>query len=276
MSPPARPAPAGPVRTAAVDFDPSRDGFSFVNRFEWTDDDLDLLAARLRPLAAVPLALGGAVGGASVGRKTGVAGLAAGVAAGLAGGGDAAVRAVARRWPTFGLCGGMALAAVERWPHRAGTPTATLRPEPLRALLRRRQERTLRAALPRFAAWWLRALADRQGLGWAAPLAAELDRVEARIGAGRPVVLGLVGDAPDPFALHQVVAFAIERAGLRATLRVYDPNAPGQTRTVTTAPAGPGRALVTTTIPTGRTEAGRARISTRPGRLHHLFVIDAE
>ena len=102
--------------------------------------------------------------------------------------------------------------------------------------------------------------------------------LEARLGAGRPVLLGLVGDSPDPFALHQVVGFAVERRGpLEATISVYDPNAPGLTRTVTTAASPrPGRTRVSTTLPTGRRADGRAHISTRPNHLSHVFVIDAE
>ncbi len=272
MSPP---VPA--TRHVSLDFEPSRDGFSFPNRYTWTDDDLGVLASRLRAVTAVPVALGAGLGGAVSGPVGGLAGLAVGAVLGRAGLGDGVVRTVAQRWSTFGLCGGMALAAIERWPQSDGAvATADLRPGPLRALLRRRQERTLRASLPRFAGWWLRALASRNPDGWADALGQELDRVEARLGAGRPVLLGLVGDAPDPFALHQVVAFGIERRGpLAATLSVYDPNAPGQTRTVTTAPTSPGRAAIATTLPTGRAPTGRVHISTRPHHLAHVFVIDA-
>lgn len=266
-------------RGVALDFDPARDGFSFPNRYTWTDDDLRVLATRLRPASSLPVALSAGLGGLASGPAGGVAGLVVGGVLGRAGLGDGVVRAVARRWPTFGLCGGMALAAIERWPRAEGAvATAELRPGPLRALLRRRQERTLRASLPRFARWWLRALASRDPDGpFAAALEAELDRVEARLRAGRPVLLGLVGDAPDPFALHQVVAFGIERSGpLDATLDVYDPNAPGRARTITTAASSrPGRTAVSTTLPTGRAETGRVHISTRPGHLAHIFVIDA-
>ncbi|WP_420456855.1 hypothetical protein [Rubrivirga sp.] len=271
-------SPSAPAtRRVSLDFDPARDGFSFGNRYTWTDDDLGVLAAKLRAASALPVTLGAGLGGAVSGPVGGAVGLAVGAALGRAGLGDGIVRSVARRWSTFGLCGGMALAAIERWPQGPGAvATADLKPEPLRALLRRRQERTLRASLPRFAGWWLRALASPNPDGWADALRRELDRVEARLGAGRPALLGLVGDAPDPFALHQVVAFGVERRGpLAATLSVYDPNAPGQTRTVTTAPTSPGRASIATTLPTGRAASGRAHISTRPNHLAHVFVIDA-
>lgn len=270
--------PVSHSRLTVLDFDPARDGFAFPNRYTWTDDDLATLATRLRALSSAPVALAAGLGGAVSGPVGGVAGLAVGAALGRLGLGDGLVHAVARRWSTFGLCGGMALAAIERWPRGEGAAaTAELRPGPLRALLRRRQERTLRASLPRFAGWWLRALASRDPDGWADAVEAELDRVEATLAAGRPALLGLVGDAPDPFALHQVVAFGIDRRGpLDATLDVYDPNAPGKTRTITTTPGTrPGRAAISTTLPTGRSATtGRAHISTRPGHLAHVFVID--
>ncbi|MDT0631896.1 hypothetical protein RQM47_14985 [Rubrivirga sp. S365] len=283
-APPARtdtPAPPGAV---VLDFDPARDGFSFPNRFEWTDGDLDVLAGALRPLAALPFALGGALGGRfGGGSDQGGAGTAAGAA--VAGGagwavGGGLVRSVARRWPTFGLCGGMALAAVERWPARGRVATAALEREPMRALLRRRQEATLRASLPRFARYWALVRFTPGAMPHAplaGALAAELDRVEAALRAGRPALLGLVGDAPDPFTLHQVVAFGVDRRGrLDATLQVYDPNAPGQTRTITTGGAGAGRTAISTDLPTGRRADGRVHISTRPGHLSHLFVIDPD
>lgn len=272
------PTPTAPQQIV-LDFDPARDGFSFPNRFAWTEDDLTTLSTALRPLLAATVAstgLAAAVGGRV---RVGVAGALTGGALGWAGAGDRLVGAVARRWPSFGLCGGMALASIERWPCRGRIATSALKPEPIRALLRRRQETTLRASLARFARYWVLvrfawgATADAP---LADALAAELDRVEAALASGRPALLGLVGDAPDPFALHQVVAFGIERTGrLASTILIYDPNAPGQTRRITTAPsAEPGRTSLSTDIPTGPRASGGAHISTRPGHLSHVFVID--
>lgn len=264
------------MTTIHLDFDPSRDGFSFPNRFSWTDDDLDTLASRLRPASAVPLALVGALGGRASGRRGALAGFGIGAALGAAGAGRGLIRAIATRWPSFGLCGGMALAAIERWPQKSDTSTADLQQGPVRALLRRRQERTLRASLPRFASGWLRALASRDDRAWPADLRREIDRIQVRLAQGRPALVGLIGDAPDPFSLHQVVVFGVDRRGpLEATLHVYDPNAPGQTRTITTHVDSAG-ASIATTIPTGPGRDGRVRISRRPGHLHHLFRIDAE
>ena len=201
----------------------------------------------------------------------------AGGALGLAGAGDGLVRAVARRWPHFGLCGGMALSAIERWPRRGRLATAELKQEPVRALLRRRQGATLRASLGEFARYWA-LVRFVPGATPDAPLAdalgAELDRIEETLEGGRPVLLGLVGDAPDPFALHQVVVFGIERRGrLDAALSVYDPNAPGQTRRVTTSAGRPGRTAIWTDMPTGPRPGGGSHVSTRPGHLSHVFAV---
>ncbi len=273
--------PVSPVRprTIRLDFEPSRDGFSFPNSFRWTPGDLDVLAGALRPISGLPIVASAALGGRVGGRTKGalVAG-AAGLGLARAGAGDGIVQAVARRWPTFGLCGGMALAAIERWPQRGRVATADLPAGPMRALLRRRQEATLRTSLGTFARYWARVRfvpSNTPHAPFADDLRRELDAVERTLGAGRPVLLGLVGDSPDPFANHQVVAFGIERRGpLAATIEVYDPNAPGQTRHVTTAPAPtPGRTAISTDLPTGRSASGRCHISTRPGHLSHVFVL---
>lgn len=274
------PSPSSP-RRLAVDFDPARDGFRFVNRFTWTDDDLASLTEALRPLAAAPAALAGLIGGRlGGGRRGAVAGFLAGGGVGWLGAGDPVVRSVAKRWSSFGLCGGMALAAIERWPQRGSVATADLEPSPLRALLRRRQEATLRASLPTFGRYWALVRfvpGTTPDAPLAAALVAELDRIEAALRSGRPALLGLVGDAPDPFALHQVVVFGIDRSGpLDATLDVYDPNAPGRTRTITTGPSPRrGRTTVSTDMPTGPRPSGGFHISTRPGHLSHVFVIEA-
>jgi hypothetical protein len=173
----------------------------------------------------------------------------------------------------------MSLTAIQRWSSPGRVPTSRLERDPLRPLLRRNQEVTLRASLLTFARLWLRVRLTPGAVPDApltAELARELDRIEQAIRAGRPVLTGLVGDAPDPFALHQVVVFGIERTdALTARLDVYDPNAPGATRTIYTAPApAPGRTRLRTDMRTGPLAGGGAHISTRPGHLSHVFVID--
>ena len=103
-----------------------------------------------------------------------------------------------------------------------------------------------------------------------------MERAASQIESGRPVVLGVVGDAPDPFSNHQVVAFGVERgeAAGEATFHVYDPNAPGQTRRVRTAllASDPSRTAVTTDIPTGPRLHG-CHISSRRGWLATVIVV---
>lgn len=250
-----------------LDFDPRRDGFSFSNSFRWTDADLGHLAKRLRPLAGAVLGTAGALGGRLArGRGTGVAGALAGGAMGSVGLGDGLVFTIAKQWRTFGLCGGMSLAAIERWPGRTRVPTSALEKDAIRPLLRRRQAETLRRSLPRFVAAWARARLD----GTAHPplghsLVREVESAAAQIESGRPAVLGVVGDSPDPFANHQVVAFGVERlASGGARFTIYDPNAPGQTRHVTARPlaSDPSKTDVTTDIPTGPRARG-CHLSTR-------------
>ena len=261
-----------PFAQARLDFDPARDGFAFPNAFRWTEPDFVYLHRMLRSVAGPAAAALPAVGGAVTG---GWRGFAAGgaVGAGLAWAGlaPALVRASAQRWPSFGLCGGMALAAAERWPLRAGLSTSELDAERLRPLLWRRQARTLRAAGPTFLRYWLPARLGRARFGDA--LRAEWAAIRQQIDAGRPVVLGLVGDAPDPFTQHQVLAFGYAGTADRGTLAVYDPNSPGTEREIAFTVVPGGRARITTTLPTGPTRAGGYHISTRPGRLDMVFRV---
>lgn len=281
MEPPPESLPSGPVapaRRRVLPFDPRRDGFAFPNTFRWTAADLDHLGRELRPLLqGLAIAVPAAVGAGLRGRRGLVAGAGLGALAGLLRVPEAGVARIARRWSSFGLCGGMALAAAERWPHRgAGLETAALQPSFVRALLRRRQAAALRAAWPQFLRWWLRALAARgEPLAAAADLEAEVDRLRARLDAGRPAVVGLAGDAPDPFSLHQVVAFGYEEEGAVTTFLVYDPNAPGRTRHLRAWTAD-GRAHVATDLPTGPKGRRGYHIHRTPGRVAMLFAVEAD
>lgn len=258
-----------PFAQTRLDFAPARDGFAFPNSFRWTETDFVALNEALRPVTRSLVAALPAVGGLLSGGWRGLAGGAlAGTA--LTPFGGAVVRGAAQRWSTFGLCGGMALVAAERWPLKAGLPTAELRADPMRRLLWRRQMRTLRASGPTFVRHWTAARLGRPTStdallqAWAS--------IRARIDAGRPAVVGLVGDAPDPFAQHQVLAFGYAGTDDRGTLFVYDPNAPGEERTISFTVAGE-RAHLTTDLPTGPTASGY-HVSTRTGHLAMLFRID--
>lgn len=265
-------------RRHVLDFDPRLDGFSFSNTFRWTPQDLDYLARELRPLLrGGTLALSAIVGATLGGTRGAVKGAGVGALAGLFRLPDAALARLAQQWSSFGLCGGMALAAAERWPHAGtGLPAVELRPQYVRALLRRRQAATLRASWPDFLRWWLRALAANGApLLAAEALAFAVRDIRARLDAGRPVVVGLVGDAPDPFALHQVVAFGYEEEEAGTTFLVYDPNAPGRTRHLR-AWTRDGRAHVATDLPTGPKGRGGYHIHRQPGRLAMLFAVEVE
>jgi hypothetical protein len=273
------PVPPSPLPAEAAGhalaFDPAADGFAFPNVFTWTEEDLTDLADQLRAGAVAALTtVAGVAAGVGGGRRALAPGAVAGGLLGAAFGG-AVVRGLARGWPTFGLCGGMALSAIERWPHRAGLRTGALERDRVRALLRRRQARTIRAAGARFVGYWL----GTRLLGGAAlappfgeALRREVAAAQARIDAGRPVVLGLVGDAPDPFEMHQVVAFGYRDVAGGTRFDVYDPNAPGKTRHVTAGTDG-ARTHVTTDLPTGPRPGGRVHLSTKPGRLGMAFVV---
>ena len=260
-------------------FEPPRDGFAFSNSFVWTETDLEFLAQRYRTLTSGAVGLVGALSGGLLGGLLG--GAAGGGAAGLlgrAGVGDGLLRAAVRRWPSFGLCGGMALSAIERWPGTDRVPTSALKPGPLRMLFWRRQQQTFDVSLATFARFWAQVRfvpGNAPHAPFAEDLTRQLDRIQETLASGRPALVGLVGDAPDPFALHQVVVFGIERRGaLSSTLSVYDPNAPGHTRHIVTRLApSPGRTCLTTDMPTGPRPTGRCHISTRPGELSHLFEI---
>ena len=258
-----------PFAQTRLDFDPARDGFAFPNSFRWTENDFVALDEALRPITRSFVAALPAVGGLLSGGWRGLTGGAV-VGAALTPFGGAVVRGTAQRWQTFGLCGGMALAAAERWPLKAGLPTAQLRAEPMRRLLWRRQMHTLRASGPTFLRHWTAARLGRPTSANA--LRSAWADVKAQIEAGRPAVVGLVGDAPDPFAQHQVLAFGYAGTDDRGTLFVYDPNAPGQEHTIAFTVAG-DRAHVATDLPTGPT-AGGYHISTRAGELSMVFRID--
>jgi hypothetical protein len=273
------------VATACeLPFDPARDGFAFPNRFVWMEEDVEHLTAELTGvLAGAGGALAGAAGAIAGGRRALLPAAVAGAAvAAVLGGG--LVRRFTRRWPEFGLCGGMATAAVERWPVDGGVTTSKLQRDDIRDLLRRRQYSTLRSAGMRFVGYWIgtRLLG---GPSLAPPfgraLAREVEIARRRIDAGRPVILGLVGDAPDPFEMHQVVAFGYRAIPAAASgsdavaatrFEVYDPNAPAERRHVTAGIEG-DRTNITTDLPTGPRKRG-FHLSKIQGRLGMVFVVD--
>lgn len=257
-----------------LDFEPARDGFGFANVFTWTDDDLKVLTAELGPFlrglgVGLPAVLGRAVGG----RRGLIVGLAAGAALSFSTASDVLIHKLAQRWRTFGLCGGMALLAKERWEATAEGTTAELKRDAIRPILRLRQARTVRASWPRFLKYWLQAHAA-EGVFSREELQAEAEKTQTEIDAGRLAILGLVGDTPDPFATHQVVAFGYEDGAGRTDFHVYDPNGPGRTRHVVVSEKG-DRTVIETDLPTGPKKEGGYHISKTAGALSMMFVVDA-
>ncbi len=260
-----------PLSQTRLDFDPARDGFSFANSFRWTEVDLWFLDRMVRSLAVTgATVLPAAAATLTGGRRGLVAGTALGLVLGRVGLAAGLVRAGARQWASFGLCGGMALAAAERWPHRAGLTTAELREENVRLLLWRRQARTLRASGRTFIRYWFAARSGRTAFG--KDLRREWAAIREEIDADRPVVLGLVGDAPDPFSQHQVLAYGYAGTDDRGTLFVYDPNCPGKEKTIAFTLAD-AHAHITTDLLVGPTARGSYHISTRPGHLDMVFRV---
>ncbi|CAN5518653.1 hypothetical protein BH23BAC4_BH23BAC4_16890 [soil metagenome] len=257
-----------------LDFVPARDGFSFANIFAWTAEDLDWLEQRLRVPAALAAIALPALGGRLVGKTA--AGAAVGAALAVGGFGSAVVRGFARQRRTFGLCGGMAATVVDRWPSDR-VFTADLRRESVRPLLRDRQIETLMTSGGRFVNAWV---SSHLQPGGPAPFEAtqrELDRVVRSIDNGRPEVLGLAGDTPDPFAQHQVVCFGYEDSDAEGTkLFVYDPNTPGATKHIRLlADDGKKGVWISTDIATGRYLGGGAPLVSRtPGAINRILVVD--
>gem|GEM_PF-2370777 len=153
----------------------------------------------------------------------------------------------------FGLCGGMSFAAADAYLLGLERDEDTAPPverTALRELFHRRQIDSLgglTAGLPEVARFsqWMRA-SDAGLAGTALATLPELSRIMAQINAGQPAMLGLVlirsagrsevgqiGPEGNLTDNHQVLCYgadSTESGGL--TLRIYDPNFPGDDRAV--------------------------------------------
>lgn len=133
-----------------------------------------------------------------------------------------------------GLCGGMCFAAADRFlrgeaagadhtPPPAGTP--------LFDEIVHRQLDSLALGMTPLRLWWV-AARRRAGRWTAGDQVREWRAIRDDIDAGRPAMLGLVRSAAvNPFSLtrnHQVLGFAYDVGPALATIRIYDPNHPGQ------------------------------------------------
>lgn len=133
-----------------------------------------------------------------------------------------------------GLCGGMCFAAADAWLAGEAVAPDARPPEPGSPLFReiaRRQLDSLEWLVIVPARFWLTAALVTAGRWSARRQVAEWRRIVADVDAGRPAMIGLVRSAGlDPFRLtinHQVLGYGYEATADAATLRIYDPNHPG-------------------------------------------------
>lgn len=133
-----------------------------------------------------------------------------------------------------GLCGGMCLAAADRFLAGDVIPRDDEAPPPGSALFReiaRRQLDSLDYLVRGPVRFWWAAARVATGRWPAADQVREWRALCADIDAGRPAMAGLVRSAGlNPLRLtsnHQVLGFSYEASGAEGRLRVYDPNHPG-------------------------------------------------
>lgn len=230
---------------AQTTFRADGDGFAFANSFTLSSDERAHLASLAEGTVGDALARLGPLG---------IAGLALGARQRLA---AIAAGALPER---YGLCGGMAFAALDYF--RAGVPlpadaTAVGQPPAgsvLRDYLWQRLIDSWELNGLVFLEWIARlyvvperwpfdggtgALRKRSRASWQA--------LRRAIDAGSPVPIGLVGGAKDPFEDHQVVAIGYEAQDAdHGIIDVYDMNCPGAVRTITVGFSAPALMAVET------------------------------
>lgn len=212
-------------------FDPGLHAFAFANSFRLTDAERGQLQGALATAIDGALTVLGPLG----------------VAARIFGIRDQLAQALTRQIPeSYGLCGGMAFAALDYFragrvtPRGNGPTDQPLAGSTLRMYLWRRlvEGWLLNGAV--FLEWiarlhylparWPfdggpRALRDRSRTAWR--------QLQTTIDTGTPVPLGLVGETTDPFLDHQVLAYGYERTSdLVGVIYVYDMNCPGGEQTI--------------------------------------------
>lgn len=141
-------------------------------------------------------------------------------------------------WGTFGLCGGMSWAALDRYFTGQPAPTDGVAPllgSELFSELVRRQVESMRGrkmmarcltwqVLPDKSPWWLfwtKGVLERTGRQEWPALKESLDR-----GVPTSLTLIRVAGVADPSDHHQVVATGYEEDGDDIGIRLYDPNHP--------------------------------------------------
>jgi len=213
---------------AKLAFTPNADGFAFPNAFTFGPSDRATLAREVAPAIDGALALLGPLGvaGRVVDARTRLSEL-----------------ALAYVPDRYGLCGGMAFAALDYYHAglpvpRAGGPQVPAAGSSLQGYLWGRLLDSWRLNGVTFLEWkarlcvlpqrWpfdpgRRALRDRSRAQWTV--------LTARIDAGEPIALGLVSEARDPFQDHQVLAYGYEATG-RSGGRIYVYDSPDAEQTI--------------------------------------------
>jgi hypothetical protein len=153
----------------------------------------------------------------------------------------------------YGLCGGMAFAALDYWHEGGVEAVATRFParpapgSPEHAYLWRRLIESLVANGHVFIAWMavLHLVPEQPPFNGGAPWLlrrsrAEWKKLRDHINAEQPVPIGLIGSTRDPFLDHQVLAYGYEESGPETgRIHVYDMNCPGTGRTIDIDLRGP-------------------------------------
>ena len=217
-----------------TDFRPQTNGFAFLNA--WTFEPAE--EQEMRQSLAVSAERATATVGAQLGALVGMVR-------------PMLERMVANAAPkNYGLCGGMAAAALDYF--HAGQPTprgksiddlpdrSTPEGAELRRYLTERQLESMAQNFPKLIAWMVMLHIDVpfvEGDGAAWLLARSKDEwveLKQHIDAGTPWPVMLIGSSASPFNNHQVLAYGYDDPDEgTATVFVYDMNCPGRENSLT-------------------------------------------
>lgn len=214
-------------------FRPQKDGFAFVNSWTFDIKENDRMVNGLTHSA-------GNVSSSMVGNLSSIA--------------DGVItptikRLVAGAAPqSYGLCGGMAAAALDYYAHGKRLPRGkdvhdlptneTPDGAKLRSYLLNRQLESMAFNFPKLLAWMVMLHIDlpfiEDGPKWLLQQSkSEWQALKAHIDAGTPWPLMLIGSSASPFNNHQVLAYGYdEPENGTGTIYIYDMNCPDQENTL--------------------------------------------
>lgn len=218
-------------------FRPDVEGFAFINSWQLTPTQEKALLDAIETAATTALSMLGPIGYAA--RALGATGRLRTLVA-------------AATPDVYGLCGGMAFAALDYYRVNRALPRGFGEwdhPAPeseLRRYLTRRLGDSLRANGPTFLAWMVMLHVVPSGFpfnggpGWLLRRSREeWSALKRRIDTGDPWPLGLVGATNDPFLNHQVLATGYDDTATGGVITVYDMNCPGAQRRIALDLRGP-------------------------------------